>query len=117
MTSSARSCTRGWSSEEIRDNAERGSPCTPGYNVADHLLDLAHAPPAQRDSPSLTKEGGAITDVAVNNNSERGSALWRLSQPRSAAAFLTQLQVLAGREWKVLRRFVKMHGKRCGVLC
>jgi ABC-type multidrug transport system ATPase subunit len=83
--------------------AERGSPCTPGYNVADHLLDLAHAPPAQRDSPSLTKEAGAITDAAANN-SERGSALWRLSQPRSAAAFLTQLQVLAGREWKVLRR-------------
>lgn len=87
--------------------AERGSPCTPGYNVADHLLDLAHAPPAQRDSPSLTKEGGALTDAAANN-SERGSGLcWRLSQPRSAAAFLTQLQVLAGREWKVLRRYVK----------
>ena len=95
--------------------AERGSPCTPGYNVADHLLDLAHAPPAQRDSPSLTKEGGALTDAAVNNSSERGRALcWRLSQPRSAAAFLTQLQVLAGREWKVLRRYVKT---LCGGEC
>ncbi|KAF8264261.1 hypothetical protein EI94DRAFT_1593905 [Lactarius quietus] len=83
--------------------AERGSPCTPGYNVADHLLDLAHAPPAQRDSPSLTKEAGAITYAAANPH-ERGSLLWRLSQPRSAAAFLTQLQVLAGREWKILGR-------------
>ncbi|KAI9433892.1 hypothetical protein H4582DRAFT_2112687 [Lactarius indigo] len=84
--------------------AERGSPCTPGYNVADHLLDLAHAPPTQQpDSPSLTKETGAIPDVTVNQH-ERGSALRKLAQPRNAAAFLTQLQVLAGREWKVLRR-------------
>lgn len=37
---------------------------------------------------------------------ERGSALKKLAKPTSAAAFLTQLQVLAGREWKVLRRFV-----------
>jgi energy-coupling factor transporter ATP-binding protein EcfA2 len=83
--------------------AEQGSPCIPGYNVADHLLDLAHAPPAQRDSPSLTKEAGGITDVTANHR-ERGSAQCKLAQPRSAAAFLTQLQVLAGREWKVLRR-------------
>ena len=89
--------------------AEQGSPCTPGYNVADHLLDLAHAPPVQRDSPSLNKEAVATTNVTVNHH-EGGSALWKLSQPRSAAAFLTQLQVLAGREWKVLRRSVKRTG-------
>ncbi|KAH9034004.1 hypothetical protein EDB83DRAFT_2417076 [Lactarius deliciosus] len=84
--------------------ASRGSPCTPGYNVADHLLDLAHTPPAQQpDSPGLTKESGAIPDVTVNQH-ERGSALRKLAQPKNAAAFLTQLQVLAGREWKVLRR-------------
>ncbi|KAI9452949.1 hypothetical protein BJY52DRAFT_1291187 [Lactarius psammicola] len=85
--------------------AERGSPCTPGYNVADHLLDLAHAPPPaqQPDSPIPTKEAGAITDATANQH-ERGSALRKLAQPRNAAAFLTQLQVLAGREWKVLRR-------------
>ena len=87
--------------------AERGSPCAPGYNVADHLLDLAHAPAEQRESPSLTKEAGAIADTGTANPNERGNSLWRLSQPRSAAAFLTQLQVLAGREWKVLGRFVK----------
>ncbi|KAH9178936.1 hypothetical protein EDB89DRAFT_1929197 [Lactarius sanguifluus] len=84
--------------------ASRGSPCTPGYNVADHLLDLAHAPPVQQpDSPGLTKESGAIPDVTVNRH-ERGTALRKLAQPKNAAAFLTQLQVLAGREWKVLRR-------------
>jgi hypothetical protein len=96
--------------------AERGSPCNPGYNVADHLLDLAHAPSEQRDSPSLTKEGGAATEAAAKLH-ERGSALWRLSQPRSAAAFLTQMQVLAGREWKILGRFVvKTRRKECRAL-
>src|SRR6266702_2581416 len=94
--------------------AERGSPCTPGYNVADHLLDLAHAPPVQPGSPSLTKEAGAITDVTANHQHERGSALRKLAQPKNAAAFLTQLQVLAGREWKVLRRFVKLLPNRAG---
>lgn len=83
--------------------AERGSPCIPGYNIADHLLDLAHAPPAPPDSPSLNKEAGAITDVAGIYH-EHESAPSKLARPRSAAAFLTQLQVLAGREWKVLRR-------------
>ena len=97
--------------------AERGSPCTPGYNVADHLLDLAHAPAEQRESPNLTKEAGTVTDTTAVNPNECGSSLWRLSQPRSAAAFLTQLQVLAGREWKVLRRFVKRAKRKgCGVL-
>ncbi|KAH9170850.1 hypothetical protein EDB89DRAFT_1976311 [Lactarius sanguifluus] len=84
--------------------ASRGSPCTPGYNVADHLLDLAHAPPVQQpDSPTMAKESDAIPDVTVNRH-ERGTALRKLAQPKNAAAFLTQLQVLAGREWKVLRR-------------
>jgi len=88
--------------------AERGSPCTPGYNVADHLLDLAHSPPALPDTPNMSKEGAAIASSETSNPNERGSgsALWKLSRQRSAAAFLTQLQVLAGREWKILRRFV-----------
>jgi hypothetical protein len=46
--------------------AEQGLPCIPGYNVADHLLDLANASPAPRVSASLTKEAGAITDIAAN---------------------------------------------------
>ena len=84
--------------------AAQGSPCASGYNVADHLLDLAHAPLAgAQDSSSLNKESGAVASAAVH---ERGSALKKLAKPKSAAAFLTQLQVLAGREWKVLRRFV-----------
>ncbi|KAH9992457.1 hypothetical protein BJV77DRAFT_1060460 [Russula vinacea] len=89
--------------------AAQGSPCAPGYNVADHLLDLAHMPPPalplpqqQQDSPSFDKESRAVViDSTVN---DRGGALKKLSSPTSAAAFLTQLEVLSGREWKVLRR-------------
>jgi ABC-type multidrug transport system ATPase subunit len=83
--------------------AAQGSPCALGYNVADHLLDIAHAPLAATgtDSPSLSKEVPGAAAVH-----ERGNALKKLARPTSAAAFLTQLQVLAGREWKVLRRFV-----------
>jgi hypothetical protein len=95
--------------------AAQGSPCAPGYNVADHLLDLAHMPPPalalaqqqqqQEDSPSFDKEFRAVV-VDGATAKEGGSALKKLAGPTSAAAFLTQLQVLAGREWKVLRRFV-----------
>ena len=94
--------------------AAQGSPCAPGYNVADHLLDLAHAPASVQDSSSLSKESGAVTHPAVH---DRGSALKKLVRPRSAAAFLTQLQVLSGREWKVLRRFVGVTHSRSLWLC
>jgi len=87
--------------------AQQGSPCAPGYNVADHLLDLAHDLPAQRDSTSVGHK-----DYANSSTTVHGSAYKQLAKPTSAAAFLTQLQVLAGREWKVLRRFVGVHFSR-----
>jgi ABC-type multidrug transport system ATPase subunit len=83
--------------------AAQGLPCAPGYNVADHLLDIAHNQHTQRDKTSLNKEAGTIT---IGTLHERGGSLKKLTRPRSAAAFLTQLEVLAGREWKLLRRFV-----------
>ena len=96
--------------------AAQGSPCAPGYNVADHLLDLAHMPPPalalarqqqqQEDSPSFDKEFRAVVINDIPNERPGGGALKKLASPTSAAAFLTQLEVLAGREWKVLRRFV-----------
>jgi hypothetical protein len=58
----------------------------------------------QEDSPSFDKEFRAVVINATPN--EGGGALKKLASPTSAAAFLTQLEVLAGREWKVLRRFV-----------
>ncbi|KAI0263756.1 hypothetical protein BC834DRAFT_924835 [Gloeopeniophorella convolvens] len=81
--------------------AAQGAPCAPGYNIADHLLDLAHAPPAQGSSTSINKEAVAVVE---HGTQERGGTFSRLAGPKSAAAFLTQLQVLAGREWKILRR-------------
>jgi hypothetical protein len=87
--------------------ATQGSPCAPGYNVADHLLDIAHAPPRGADSSSFSNSKEAAGTVASAAVHERGSALKKLARPTSAAAFLTQLEVLAGREWKVLRRFVQ----------
>lgn len=96
--------------------AAQGSPCAPGYNVADHLLDLAHMPPPalalarqqqqEEDSPSFDKEFRAVVINDIPNERPGGGALKKLASPTSAAAFLTQLEVLAGREWKVLRRFV-----------
>jgi hypothetical protein len=58
----------------------------------------------QQDSPSFDKEFRAVVINSAPN--ENGGPLKKLATPMSAAAFLTQLEVLAGREWKVLRRFV-----------
>ncbi|KAI0282455.1 P-loop containing nucleoside triphosphate hydrolase protein, partial [Russula aff. rugulosa BPL654] len=86
----------------------QGSPCAPGYNVADHLLDLAHMPPPalaqaqqqqqQQDSPSFDKEFRAVVINSAPN--ENGGPLKKLASPMSAAAFLTQLEVLAAESGK-----------------
>ena len=73
--------------------AAQGSLCAPGYNVADHLLDLTHVPLPPRDSLNLTKESGTIVHLAAH---ESGGALKKLARSKSAATFLTQLEVLAG---------------------
>jgi ABC-type multidrug transport system ATPase subunit len=83
--------------------AALGSPCAPGYNVADHLLDLAHQQPTLQDKAGLNKEAA---NGSASTTYERGATMKKLTMPRSTAAFLTQLEVLAGRELKVLRRFV-----------
>jgi len=95
------------------------SACPQGYNVADYLLEVASDPHV-----SLFQHTGKATDVdseksPVHRTSEadsekggEGSGSGAASLPavslkkrsKYATLFLTQLQVLAGREWKILRR-------------
>ncbi|KAH7890070.1 ABC-2 type transporter-domain-containing protein [Phlebopus sp. FC_14] len=87
-----------------------------GYNVADYLLEIASAAPvglfssssqvlqgttkgAGMHSPATSaEEKGGLSDVEALSGSTRHVT------GQYAATFLTQLQVLCGREWKILRR-------------
>lgn len=95
-------------SEEL---ASRGIAYPQGYNVADHLLDVASDPPAH------LFHSGASMSAPVPKSEENGSLEkgYPPSRPRLrnasghtwyATTFLTQLQVLSGREWKILCRCV-----------
>ncbi|TFY53547.1 hypothetical protein EVG20_g10067, partial [Dentipellis fragilis] len=102
-----------------------------GYNVADHLLEIASDPPSgvglsiqgTPDSAGEStgkKDGDAIEmpEVLKLGDAEKGSGngnhlgggrrrdgwMARASGAKYAATFLTQLEVLSGREWKILRR-------------
>ncbi|KAG6816110.1 hypothetical protein H0H87_008567 [Tephrocybe sp. NHM501043] len=100
-----------------------------GYNVADYLLDIASDPNvslfqiSEKDQPrakvvepvdgesgiELVEKGRplASSDEQVNVASESTSRVPAANSQRQityATTFLTQLEVLAGREWKILRR-------------
>jgi hypothetical protein len=95
-----------------------------GYNIADYLLEIASDPPvAMFQISTASRETGPSSDTAaeVLDATEKGanmppasktSSNHSLSKIRSgktsacATTFLTQLQVMFGREWKILRRFV-----------
>lgn len=92
-------------------------PYEEGYNVADYLLEIASAPPAGSVSTTAISEGKPDEQSAatLNRNSDEKAngpdveAL--ITRNRNitgqyAATFLTQFQVLCGREWKLLRRWV-----------
>ena len=92
--------------------SSRGIPYPQGYNVADHLLDVASDPPAHlfQSGPSLGAQ--VRSSEEANGSLEKGyppsnpglqNAPGRASY---ATTFLTQLEVLSGREWKILRRCV-----------
>jgi ABC-type multidrug transport system ATPase subunit len=136
--------------------AKQGRPCPPGYNVADHLLEIAsgtgdglvtgrdaylssstgaapgssgesseedelsgrytadhsETPFAEKDLSgmtypphSLSKNGGG-GDMAVSFNDDHSRNGKREWWPRShcATTFLTQIEVLSGREWRNLKR-------------
>jgi hypothetical protein len=119
--------------------ASRGYPPQPGYNVADHLLDIASEPtddilaenrtiPALLSRSEISKLSGTGTDddaarvekverprqdegaTESDLPKEKISALTSRVPRRSnyASTFLTQFQVLCGREWKILRRSVSV---------
>jgi len=117
--------------------ASRGYPSQPGYNVADHLLDIASEPTddifadnrtvpvtmLNSGTPRLSGTGSddepkekanvPLEDAAVTDQDilkEKGPTLTSrvLRRQSYASTFLTQFQVLSGREWKILQRSVYM---------
>ena len=147
--------------------AAQGRPCPAGYNIADHLLEIASSPtdglpsgPAavvnssatssavqssgssetqEKSSgtsrngstefhnesrfvekgvdpkplaaqPTLLKQDGVNgepTTAAVVTSTDKGRDKWWPVNP-SATTFLTQMEVLSGREWRNLRRSVRI---------
>jgi len=113
--------------------AQHGHPAQPGYNVADHLLDIASEPTdgllelisrksASRHSattmPGDQSISGPQGDFKVEPDSEKNGTATPKGTPHHiklgssplmtsyTTTFLTQLQVLCGREWKILKRSV-----------
>ena len=100
--------------------SSKGIAYQQGYNVADYLLDIASDPPAALfQATEGTKESsteqvleGASGELEKGYGSPRLGALPKSTatvargRSRCATTFLTQLEVLSGREWKFLRRYV-----------
>ena len=108
--------------------SQQGIACPEGYNVADFLLDVASDPPAslvRASTPTSSNQnstgkesaadGGAIELATLEKGEARsvpGSNEKDTKQGKVRewlkngykTTFLTQLEVLSGREWKVLRR-------------
>ena len=91
-----------------QDLASRGIAYPQGYNVADHLLDVASDPPAHLFQSGTqvrgSEEGGASLEKGYPPSGPR--LLNTPGRASYATTFLTQLEVLSGREWKILRRYV-----------
>ncbi|KAJ7671003.1 ABC transporter [Mycena rosella] len=95
-------------------------PYQQGYNVADYLLEVASDPPValfQLHSAHSSPEKGDGSEKGATQADEDSALTEKrhLTAPgriksksagtsKYAATFLTQLQYLSGREWKILRR-------------
>lgn len=93
-------------SEPVEVLTEKGySPCPPGYSIPDHLLNLASDSEVRSDS-AIAKESanGAGGSTANLIGREKWSHSSKQRDAPLAATFLTQFQVLSGREWKNLLR-------------
>lgn len=108
--------------------------CPPGYNIADYLLEIASDPPVglfglrpEYDMAVATssvnvlqsEKNGISTDVYTEKNSigenipptvdgRVSHKIGVLKESGCATSFLTQLQVLSGREWKILKRYLNL---------
>ncbi|KAG0706465.1 hypothetical protein DFH29DRAFT_151920 [Suillus ampliporus] len=110
----------------MREGGGAGADVLPydeGYNVADYLLDIASETP---DIPSMPlgtnvadKPRASVSAEEKGNGGKDVEALsTQILEPGMyAATFLTQLQVLCGREWKVLRRDKTLFFTHVGVAC
>ena len=101
--------------------SSRGQTAPPeGYNVAEHLLDIASEAQvglfsgsgsftekdahAHATATAKTEESGSGVPVLLEGSGNGTDAL-RSPSRKYATTFLTQFEVLAGREWKILRRY------------
>ncbi|TFK45642.1 hypothetical protein OE88DRAFT_1669039 [Heliocybe sulcata] len=80
-----------------------------GYNVADYLLEIASDPPvglfkASNSSVQTPEREKELVDVEANEKGYAREGGRNIGRARCAATFLTQLEVLSGREWKILKR-------------
>ena len=93
-----------------------------GYNVADWLLEVASEAPfglfrmLGRDQGvsgevEFAEKDGGVGDVEANGRHSSNAKVNCGEQAETkgkgtyAATFLTQLEVLSGREWKILKRY------------
>jgi len=87
-----------------------------GYNVADYLLEIASATPvglfssrAVESNIEDSHESGSAS-AGVDEKAQNGADVEALStrgkqwQGDYTTTFLTQFEVLCGREWKIIRR-------------
>ncbi|WVQ83082.1 hypothetical protein IAT38_005220 [Cryptococcus sp. DSM 104549] len=112
-----------------------GRACPEGYNIADHLLEIASEPveemgtasvqsdtiarsvesvrsPGVEDTPIVEKGMSyppaptLLNDVQGTGvrGRQSGRAWWKWPESYCATTFLTQLEVLSGREWRNLKR-------------
>lgn len=126
-------CGAGGAAPAEHLSREAGLSCPEGYNIADFLLEVASDPPVallQCGQAKRTHELEVVLDEPGNGGGgelrgseedeskearelvrlEKGTRVQESRQGRTtgresySACFLTQLEVLSGREWKILRR-------------
>ncbi|OSX64901.1 hypothetical protein POSPLADRAFT_1064969 [Postia placenta MAD-698-R-SB12] len=111
----------------------QGIPYPNGYNVADYLLDVASDPPlslfqsagssgSEKTSSREPVDVEKITSREIMSTveaEEKGlkRAMRTFVGPKYATTFLTQLEVLSGREWKILRRDKTLFFTHVAVAC